>query len=157
MHRNVKLSIVSFFVVLVIAIGVLIGQQTMPLGPYGNLPFTDANTAIGTATISGSQLVGLLVGTPVAAANYTTDTAANLCSLFPFVGTQNATAFAWDLQIKNTSGGANTITVLGGTGVTVVGTATVAQNQVRLFKFVVSGCGGASPAARVYSLETAAF
>jgi hypothetical protein len=132
-------------------------QQTQPIGPYGFIPWV-ANTAGDTATIKAYQLTGLLVGTPTAAATYTTDTATNLCSLFPFVGSQNASNWGWDLYLKNTSGGAFTITMAAGAGVTLVGTGTAAQNNLRHFKVVLTCCPpNATAAASLYSLETSAF
>ena len=43
------------------------------------------------------------------------------------------------MLIRNTSAGANTITLAGGTGVTISGTATVAQNINRRFLGYVTG------------------
>jgi hypothetical protein len=127
-----------------------------PIGAYGNLPFTLNNTAADTAAMVPSQMVGLLTGTPTAGATYTTPTATALCALFPFVGASNSNSFVWDWYVKNTSGGANTITAAGGTGVTLRGTGTAAQNAVRHFKIELTTCTG-TPAANLYSLETTAF
>lgn len=133
-------------------------QQVQPIGPYGNIPWIASNTATDTATLSASQMTGILVGTPTAAATYTTDTAANLCALFPFVANSAANSFNWSWVVKNTSAGANTITVAAGTGVTVSGTATAAQNNLRRFQIVLNECrAGKTAAATVYSLETAAY
>jgi hypothetical protein len=138
-------------------------QLNYPLGPYGNAGF--ANTAlINTATVPAYSMVGLVTGTPTAGATYTTDTAVNLCALFPFVGSQTAGAsqYAWDWYIKNTAGGAFTITAAGGTGVTLSGTGTAAQNNMRHFKVVLTSCPPfnlttPTAAATLFSLETAAF
>jgi hypothetical protein len=130
-------------------------QLSYPLGPYGNLGFT--NTAfVNTATIPAFAMVGIVTGTPTAGATYTTDTATNLCALFPFVATQNAQQFSWDWYIKNTAGGAFTITAAGGTNVTLSGSGTAAQNNMRHFKIILTGCTG-TPTVFMYSLETAAF
>lgn len=132
-------------------------QQSQPIGPYGWLAWLTTNTATNTATISAQNMVGVLTGTPTAGATYTTDTATNLCALFPFVANQNVNNFGWDWTIKNTSAGANTITVAGGTGVTLIGTGTAAQNNLRHFKVVLTNCTAGSQAANLFSLETAAF
>lgn len=138
------------------------GQQTMPLGTYGQVPTRTGNVAADTATLVPAQMSSLITGTPTAAASYTTPTATLLCTLFPFVGASGSNNFAWDWFVKNTSAGANTITVVAGSGVTVVGTATIAQNAVKHFRIVLTACpisGSSSPtaAAQVISLGTSTF
>lgn len=130
--------------------------QTQPLGPYGNIPVNTANTAIDTATLSVGQMAGVLTGTPTAAATYTTPSATALCALFPFVASGNAQNWNYDWLVKNTSLGANAITLAGGSGVTLVGTGTAAQNAARHFKVVFNTCTG-TPAVQLISLETSAF
>lgn len=132
--------------------------QSQPIGPYGVMPWLTANTAADTATLSAFQMVGILTGTPTAAANYTTPTATALCAMFPFVAAQAASNFHWSLYVKNTSAGANTITFVAGSGVTLVGTGTVAQNNVRQFEVVLNECRvGSTAAAQLISLNTSAF
>lgn len=78
--------------------------------------------------ISGAQLSVLdLTGALGAPATVTTPTAAAILPAIPWaqVGT------SWILRIMNDSSGAFAWTLAGGTGVTVVGTATVNQNQWR--------------------------
>lgn len=89
-------------------------------------------TAIDTATLTQAQAVNaLLVGTPTAAAAYTTPTGAQLELMFP--DSVNGQVVG-ELQIKNTSAGANAITLTAGaSGVTITGTATVAQNFSRSY------------------------
>ena len=133
------------------------GQQTMPLGPYGNIPLLSSNpVAVDTIALTVSQMRGLLVGTPTTAATYTTPTATALCSAFPFVGSSAAVGWNFDWWVKNTSGGSNTITLAGGTGVTLVGTGTALQNTVRHFK-VTFPTGCRTNAVTLISLETSAF
>jgi hypothetical protein len=130
--------------------------QTVPLGPYGNIPVNTANTAADTIVLVTGQMYGILTGTPTAAANYTTPTATQLCTVFPFLSSGSATNWAYDWYIKNTSAGGNTITAVAGSGVTLVGTGTTAQNFVRHFKVVFNTCSG-TPAVQLISLETSAF
>jgi len=144
------------FAVVLLCISAFFVHAQQPIGPYGNLPFTLNNTAADTAALVPAQMVGLLTGTPTAGATYTTPSATALCALFPFVGASNANSFTWDWYVKNTSAGANTITAAGGTGVTLRGTGTAAQNNLRHFKIELTTCTG-TPAANLYSLETAAF
>lgn len=134
-------------------------QQALPLGAYGNIPALTGNVgATITGTVPSTQMAGLLNQTPGAAITDTTDTATNLCALFPVV--QNQGAFSWDLWSKNIGAG-GIITWAGGAGVTLVGTGTIATNSVRHFKVTVNGCGTGTPTptptAQLISLETSAF
>jgi hypothetical protein len=112
-------------------------------------------TAIDTATITSSQVLGgLITGTPTAAAAYTLPTAALLQAALqsfcvPFIGQ------SFEFTVKNTSAGANTITVAIGTGGTAVGTMTIAQNSCKRFKVVLTAVD--SPAYSLYSLGTVVF
>lgn len=80
-------------------------------------------------------LNGKINGTPTGAAAYTTPTAAEIDAAFPDV----ATGDSFEVTIVNTSGGANAITVTGGTGVTVKGTAAIAQNRCAKCLFLRTG------------------
>jgi hypothetical protein len=150
---------------LISLIGVLMGVglvtfligQTVPLGPMGNLPFTTANVAVDTATLTNVQVFGLLSGTPISAATYTTPTAAQLCAYVRNIVPPVASGFSWDLWVKNLGADADAITVAGGTSITNVGSRTVAQNAVRHLRIVLSNCTSGSEAGSLVSLETAAF
>jgi hypothetical protein len=145
------------FVAFVLAIfTVSLVHSQFPSGPYGSFYYITGNTAADSATLGAQQMIGLLTGTPTAAANYTTPTATALCALFPSLASQNASAFTWPLDVKNTSAGANTITMVAGAGVTLSGTGTVAQSQVRRFEVTASNCSG-TPAVTLFSLQTGAF
>jgi hypothetical protein len=129
------------------------------LGLYSSLTrafeTTAPSTAIGTATLTEAQVLGgLITGTPVGAANYTMPTAAALIAAMgafgtPFIGQ------SFYFTIFNTSAGANTITLVAGTGGTVVGTATVAQNNGKRFRVVLTNV--LVPAFSVYSEGTFVF
>lgn len=85
----------------------------------------------------------------------TTDTAKNIL-LAMTVGAVRPvvnTAFIW--YVRNTSGAAFTLTIAGGTGVTIVGTATVAQSNVRAFLGIVTD--PKTFAISLYSLGAQAF
>ena len=103
----------------------------------GALPATTYNAAANTAafTATAAQMAGAtdqtlnLTGTLAASANITTPTAANIIAGIP-----NASIGAsYKLRIINSSAGAFSWTVVGNTGVTVNGTATIAQNTFRDF------------------------
>lgn len=58
----------------------------------------------------------------------------------------------FEFTIRNTADAAETITVTAGTGVTLSGTMTIAQNNSKRFLAVVTAIG--TPAVTVYSLGT---
>jgi hypothetical protein len=132
-------------------------QQTMPLGLYGEVPTRTGNVSAGAATLTlvPGQMSELLTSTPTEAQATTTPTATLLCRLFPFSGAANANNFWWDWRVKNAS--AFTMTITGGTNVTVVGTATVLTLNVKMFRIVLTNCTGATPTAQVISLGTSLF
>lgn len=138
-------------------LAVLTSHAAAPILQYGVLPWNTANTAIDTAALSVGQVTGsaILVGTPTAGATYTTPTATALCAQFPFLGNRANNRWSYDWYVKNTSLGANTITLAGGTGVTLVGTGTAAQNTTRHFRIIFTSC--TTPAVQLLSLDTAAF
>jgi hypothetical protein len=139
-------------------VGTVDAQTAYNLGPYGNLTWSNVTTATNTNTLRALDMTTLITGTPTVNTTYTTDSATNLCALFPFVASRNAQGFTWDWYLKNTAGSALTITLAAGSGVTIVGTGTVAQNFVRHFKVNIKSCrAGATPAATIFSLETTAF
>lgn len=113
---------------------------------------TNETTGIGSATLTTAQIMGgLIVGTPVGAANYTLPTATLIIAALqnisqPFINQ------SFEFVITNTSAGANTITVVAGTGITLVGgTVTVAQNAARRFRVVVTNV--LVPAVAVYQVS----
>ena len=145
------------FLVAAFILAVSVSHGAAPILQYGVIPFNTANVAADTASLSVGQLTGsaILVGTPTAGATYTTPTATALCAQFPFLGNGANNRWSYDWFVKNTSAGANTITLAGGTGVTLVGTGTAAQNTIRHFKIVFTSC--TTPAVQLVSLDTAAF
>jgi len=134
----------------------LVFAQRVPLGPYGNIPvnITD-NSIAGTTslTLVSGNMYGILTVVPTNGTTYTTPTATVLCSMFPFIG--NNINWSYDWWVRNASLGANTATLAGGSGVTLVGTGTAAQNFVRHFKINFRSCS--TPAVQLISLETTAF
>ena len=103
------------------------------------------------ATLTTTQLInGLLLSTPTAARTFTTPTAT---AILADVKTPKVGA-AFVLGIRNTSAGAFAVTLAGGTGVTVVGTATTAQNVASIFWGVVTAVD--TPAVSLYRMGTGA-
>ena len=157
--RSIAFGLIAGGVVLMFA------QLPAPMQQYGNIPWSTANTlaSTATATLPAQQLLGLLTVTGTTGMTLTTDTATNICSLFPFVGNSGAQNWAYDFYAKDTGASATT-TFAGGSGVTLVGTGTVVggANNVRHFKVVLNACpvnGAILPTAAVQliSLEASAF
>ncbi|HXS13679.1 MAG TPA: hypothetical protein VN734_13305 [Acidobacteriaceae bacterium] len=92
-----------------------------------------ANTTLTAVNLTGAaeDVVLNMTGALAAARTGTTDTAANIIAAIPqaqrFVGSN------YKLRIINSSSGAFAWTIAGGTGVTVTGTATIAQDTWREF------------------------
>ena len=64
---------------------------------------------------------------------------------------------SFQFDIINTASGANSITLTAGTGVTVSGTATVAQNNGKRFIVYITNATAGSEAVTIYSLGTYTF
>lgn len=87
-------------------------------------------------TLTAAQLLGGIIEAPITTARtYTTDTAANIDAAIdsPAVGD------TFSVQVINTSGGANSVTLAGGSGVTIKGTAVVGQSKVSYIMFLRTG------------------
>lgn len=103
------------------------------------------NTATAAVTVLAAQLMmGDLVvlnmtGTLGAGANLTTDTASNMAVNLPNYSLAATATASYVLRIINSSSGAFSWTVVAGTGVTLTGTATIAQNTWREFLVTISG------------------
>lgn len=106
------------------------------------------NTATASTTLTAAKLTGgavqttlAMTGTLTAGATGTTDTAANIIAAIP--QSQRYVGFTYKLRVINSSSGNFAWTIAGGTGVTVTGTATVAQNQWREFIATITALGSA--------------
>lgn len=104
------------------------------------------------ATLSTAQILGgLILRDPSGASRTdTTETAANLVAAAPGV----AVGSSMFLLIRNTADAAETITIQGGTGVTISGTATIAQNNSKLFLVRFDNVTAAAEAVTMYSVGT---
>lgn len=108
-------------------------------------------TTVATATavtLAAAQLLGgLILQDPAGGAvTSTTDTAANIIAAITQAGVGNA----FEFTIRNTADASEAITVAAGTGVTLSGTMTIAQNNSKRFLCVVT----ASTTVTIYSLGT---
>lgn len=103
---------------------------------YGTNPATSATTlAASSLTGAADQVFLNMTGTLAAGAVATTDTAANIIAAIPQA--QRYAGGTYKLRIINSSSGAFAWTIAGGSGVTVTGTATIAQNTWREFLVTV--------------------
>jgi hypothetical protein len=113
---------------------------------------TDSSVAshvVAASALSGGALAAFLAmtGALTAAETLTTDTAANIIAAvpyYPYVGVN------WRLRILNESSGNYAWTVAAGSGVTLTGTATIAQNTWREFLVTITGVG--TPAVTLQSV-----
>ena len=103
------------------------------------------------ATITAAQMLGGLIFQPAGTAiNTTLDTAANV-----FLAMQSVqVGSSFTLTIRNTATAANTITVVAGTGGTMSGTATIAQNNQRSFRVVITALGDVNGVGAAYTAYT---
>lgn len=113
--------------------GASISQEPFSFSYTGTLPYTQSvtNTSAGATTaavgdLTGAQIVNLKL-TAVGANNYTTRTATQMFGDISgaYVG------LTYEARIENTNAG--TTTLVAGSGVTLTGTMTIAQNTTRVF------------------------
>lgn len=107
-----------------------------------------------TATLSTANSYNVIIrGVPTAAATYTTATAAAVVAA---IGGDCAIGTTFMVVVINASAGAYTITIAGGTSVTVSGVATVAQNASKVFLGRVTAVAAGSEAITLYGLGSTA-
>lgn len=102
---------------------------------YTTSAATSGTTATAALMVGGAGTVVLnMTGTLGAGANLTTDTAANIIAALnnPVIG------LSYTLRIINSSSAAFSWTVVAGSGVTLTGTATIAQNTWREYQVILT-------------------
>ena len=107
-------------------------------------------TTAGAATLTTAQILGgLILRDPAGAGR--TDTTPTAAELYAALGSpKNPENMAIEFTIRNDADAAETITLAGGTGVTISGTATIAQNNSKTFLAVFTDASTVT----VYSLGT---
>ena len=117
---------------------------------YSKTTVTTEATA-GAHTYTAAELTGGLILRDCSGASRSdpSDTAANIVAAIK--NAQVGTSF--EFRIRNTSDAAETITLTAGSGVTLVGTMTIAQSKLRLFIVVLTNVSGSSEAATIYSYD----
>ncbi len=134
------------------------------LGLYGRLtqafftcnPVTYTDAAGNTTMLPSDLLSGLILWDAGAGGiTATTPTATDIINALQSFAEKAWIGMAFEFVIKNTSDGAETITVAAGTGITLSGTATIAQSNAKRFRVVVTNVD--APAVTIYSLGTETF
>ncbi len=135
--------------------------QTMPIQRIVGIPARTGNLvcsgASGTVAMTPNMVSNIAITNQSGALTCTTPTAAQLCALFPFVGSTSAN-FHWDMYLVNA--GTGTVTTALGSGVTntaYTNILTTAANSVRHYMFVLTNCASGSQAAQLLSLGTSVF
>lgn len=112
---------------------------------------TTKNTA-GVVTYAAAELIGGMILRDPAGANRddVSPDAADIVAGIPgcIVGS------SFEFTVRNTADAAETITMTAGTGVTLSGTMTIAQNNSKRFLAVVTNIGSGTEAVTIYSLGT---
>ena len=123
--------------------------------PGGLLPgvCTLANVT-NAATLTAAQSYNSIVrGIPTSTATYTTETAANIIAA---IGGDCGVGTCFRIVVLNAAASAITITVGGGSGVTVSGVATIVQNASKEFIGYVTNVTAGSQAITLYGLGSIA-
>jgi|GEM_PF-6948624 len=102
-------------------------------------------------TLAAWRLLGgfILRGTAGASRTDTIASAAEIVAEIEKTGIKPKVGLGFEFVIRNTAGAAENITLQGGTGVTIVGPATISQGQVGRFLAVISAM---TPTVTVYTL-----
>lgn len=111
-------------------------------------------TSGATVTYTAAQVLGgLITDTISAGCAATLPAPASIVAAIP--GATVGTSF--DVVIKNTAASAIAITVTANGSSTIVGTATISQNNSKMFKAIISNVTPGAEAVAFYSLGAAAF
>jgi len=130
-------------------------ESAQPNAAYNTDTSTAAHTVVAAKLTGGASQVTLaMTGALTVAATATTDTATNIVAAIPTA--QRYVGSSYKLRVINESSGAFAWTIAGGTGVTITGTATVAQNTWREFQVSITALG-ATPAVTFQNVGTGTY
>lgn len=117
--------------------------------PYGAPGVAAENTQSATATLTVTQVLnGFVNSAPAGAITLTLPTAANLVAAMKGAKVGDSVT----LSVENTSGGANAITLAAGSGGTLRGGTSVAQNKAALIRIVLTNVTASSEAYTAHSI-----
>lgn len=132
----------------------LLGEPRMGLVPIPNVTVSTLTSA-GAVTYTAAQLLGgLILRDPNGGAR--TDvlpTSALLIAAIPGV----AVGASFEFDLRNTADASETITVSAGAGGTTSGTMTIAQNNGKRFRIVITDATQGEATYTIYSLGTYTF
>jgi len=113
----------------------------------------------GNVTYTAAQLLGGLILRNTNGGNRSdvSPTAAQLVAALSSMGRKPVVGNSFIFTIRNTAGAAETITLTAGTGVTLSGTMTIAQNNSKDFEVVFTDVRDGNAAVTIYSLGTSTF
>ncbi len=125
------------------------------VGPIINFATVTTDSTAGALTYTAAMLKGGIILRDPNGGNRSdvTPTAALLVAALPSCVVGNAFVFT----IRNTADAAETITVTAGSGATLSGTMTIAQNNSKDFLVVLTNVTSGAEAYTVYSLGTVVF
>lgn len=121
-------------------------------GAFASKRVVTTTTTAGAGTYAASEIAGGLILRDPNGASRTDTTATAAQILAQFLRARVGSSFF--LVVRNTADAAETITVAGGTGVTISGTATIAQNNTKLFMGIFTNVGSGTEALTLYSVGT---
>ena len=129
------------------------GVHTMNLnGRFGELFAVATITTAGAVTLTAAQLLGgVILRDPNGSAR--TDTTPTATLLRDAMGYELVDNLGFMFLYRNDADAAETITLAGGTGVTISGTATIAQNNSKLFLALLTD-KAPTPTFVIYSIGT---
>jgi hypothetical protein len=121
-------------------------------GPLASKRVVATITTAGAGTYSAANIAGGIILRDPTGASRTDTTGTAAAILAQFLGAKVGSSFF--VLVRNTADAAETITVSGGSGVTIDGTATIAQNNSKLFMGVFTNVGSGTEALTLYSAGT---
>lgn len=121
-------------------------------GPFASKRVVATITTAGAGTYSAANIAGGIILRDPAGASRTDTTGTAAAILAQFLGAKVGSSFF--VLVRNDADAAETITVSGGSGVTISGTATIAQNNSKLFMGVFTNVGSGTEALTLYSVGT---
>lgn len=124
-------------------------------GQFGRAASVSTKTTAAAITLTAAEMIGgLVLRDPNGAGR--ADLVATAAQIVAALGGAEA-GTAFEFTIRNDADAAETITVTTNTGITLSGTMTIAQSNMKRFLAVVTSTTSGSEAVTIYSLGTVVF